>query len=277
MKRIYVLFGSLVVGGVLLTGCAGDDEPKATGIAKAANVDEQLKEVVGEKTLLEELKKEKVSATEYATLEDFMNDMVKNWQEGSEYRKIHQSAEYTLAYATIPYINYFETEISERGLSEDFDELQLLAYEVVENESETNVKKFEDKMKLVHDKVTKSIFDTIEDWAAYAHDILSNPLVDYRLTETNDDKGFEYYLKAKEVYKEFPTHLISEDKYADEIHSKVFLATSEILHLQFARTAHLGTEASETIGLADEWGETSDDMRRAYKELEMAVNEAFGK
>jgi hypothetical protein len=99
----------------------------------------------------------KVENTEYTTLEAFMTDTSENWKEGSEYQEVNYSAETTLAEATIAYMNFFKHEITEKGLNEDFEDLQMLAYNLVRiNEGfgyEEQAKRFEDKMNTILSKM----------------------------------------------------------------------------------------------------------------------------
>ena len=107
-----------------------------------------------------------IEVSEYSTLEKFMTDLSENWKEGSEYRKSYPLAESFLSESTISYINYFEDEITEKGLNKDFDELQLLAYEVVQNQEgsdyEEQVKRYEEKMKEMLTKLDRATMNGME-------------------------------------------------------------------------------------------------------------------
>ena len=108
-------------------------------------------------------------------------------------------------------------------------------------------------------------------WASKMNKILSEPTDDPRLKEANNDKGFEYYLKAQEVIREFPNQLIEIDK----DHSNLFLLSSYISHIQFVRTAHLGPngEAKESTELADQWKPTNEEMHQAFEYMKQIVND----
>lgn len=113
-----------------------------------------------------------------------------------------------------------------------------------------------------------------EEWASKMNTMLSEPLDDPRLKDANNDEGFEYYLKAQEVIREFPNQLIEIDA-IDKDHSNLFLLSSYISHLQFLRTAHLGPngEAKESTELADQWEPTNEKMYQAFEYMKQIVND----
>ncbi len=279
MKKVKLAFSSLLIAGILLSGCATDE--------KEAEIQTPVEnEVVEADEAHVDLKSWNIEVSEYSTLEKFMTDLSKNWKEDSEYRKSYPLAESILSESTISHINYFEDEIAEKGLNKDFDELQLLAYEVVQNQEGSNyeehVKRFEKKMKEILTKMGRNNgerYGSIGEWATALNDILSKPLNDPKLKETNNDEGFEYYLKAQKVMERFPFQLMDEGSEAEKIHSKVFLLSSQIIHSQFVRTAHLGNEgqAKEATELSDQWKPTNEDMREAFKELKQVVNDLANK
>ena len=112
------------------------------------------------------------------------------------------------------------------------------------------------------------------EWASKMNTMLSEPLDDPRLKDANNDEGFEYYLKAQEVIREFPNQLIEIDA-IDKDHSNLFLLSSYISHLQFLRTAHLGPngEAKESTELADQWEPTNEKMYQAFEYMKQIVND----
>ncbi|MHC8516179.1 hypothetical protein [Sporosarcina sp. ITBMC105] len=120
------MFGPLVIGGVLLSGCGIDKEPKAIAQAQEAeNVsqDEALKEVTKV-----EVAETKQVISEYLSLEDFIQDTWNNWQPESEYRNHTQNAATdTLTNATNIYVGYFHNEITEAGMIEEFERLSVAA------------------------------------------------------------------------------------------------------------------------------------------------------
>lgn len=77
------------------------------------------------------------------------------------------------------------------------------------------------------------------EWASEMNTMLSEPMNDPKLKEANNDEGFEYYLKAQEVIREFPKQLIVENNEIEKEHSNLFLLSSYISHNQFVRTAHI--------------------------------------
>lgn len=112
------------------------------------------------------------------------------------------------------------------------------------------------------------------EWASKMNTMLSEPLDDPRLKDADNDEGFEYYLKAQEVIREFPNQLIEIDA-IDKDHSNLFLLSSYISHLQFLRTAHLGPngEAKESTELADQWEPTNEKMYQAFEYMKQIVND----
>lgn len=74
----------------------------------------------------------KIEATEYTDLGEYVEDIFVNWQEGSEYESITdmETARNMLANAALHYVNYFENDIEDHGLTKEFRELQMTAYEI---------------------------------------------------------------------------------------------------------------------------------------------------
>lgn len=73
-----------------------------------------------------------IERTEYNDLGNFIEDTFANWQEGSEYQSNTNvdDARWTLANAALHYVNYFEDDIEVLGLTKEFRELQMTAYEI---------------------------------------------------------------------------------------------------------------------------------------------------
>ncbi|MEK5216004.1 MULTISPECIES: hypothetical protein [Psychrobacillus] len=112
-------------------------------------------------------------------------------------------------------------------------------------------------------------------WASKMNSMLSEPMDDPKLKEAKNDEGFEYYLKAQEVYGEFPYQLIEASNELEKEHSNLFLLTSYILHKQFTRTVHLGPngEAKESTELVDQWAPTDEYTRQAFEYMKQIVND----
>ena len=96
--------------------------------------------------------------TEYFSLKDFLVDNAANWMRDSDYGKEDRwRRSNSLPYAVIVYINYFEDEITELGLNEDFEEYQMLAHNIIKNYGkegyEEHKKKFEYKMGSILSKI----------------------------------------------------------------------------------------------------------------------------
>ncbi|MGN7476446.1 hypothetical protein ACTHOQ_01220 [Solibacillus silvestris] len=113
------------------------------------------------------------------------------------------------------------------------------------------------------------------EWASKMNAMLSEPMDNPKLKEANNDEGFEYYLKAQEVIREFPEQLMLESDKIEKEHSNLFLLSSYISHNQFVRTAHLGPngEAKESTELADQWNPTDKNMRQAFEYIKQIVND----
>ncbi|MFJ7973679.1 hypothetical protein [Psychrobacillus sp. NPDC096389] len=99
-------------------------------------------------------------------------------------------------------------------------------------------------------------------WASDMNVMLSETMDNPKLKEANNDDGFEYYLKAQEVNRQFPKHLIIENKDLEKEHSNLILLSSYILHNQFTRTAHIDPngEAKQSTEHADQWKPTDESM-----------------
>ena len=221
--------------------------------------------------------------TEYFSLKDFLVDNAANWMRDSDYGKKIGGAEVTLADAVIVYTNYFEDEITELGLNEDFDEYQMLAHNVIQNYGkegyEEHKKKFEYKMGSILSNIEGTgvaartlpeiMYDDYSEWAKVMFEMLSKPLDDPKLKEAKNDEGFEYYLKAQLVRRDFPFYLSDGDSEVEKTLSEISLLTTLIGHNQFVRTAHLGSEgqAMESTELVDQWKPTTEEMREAIEDL----------
>ena len=118
-------------------------------------------------------------------------------------------------------------------------------------------------------------YSDIGEWASKMNVMLSEPMDDPKLKEANNDEGFEYYLKAQEVIVKFPNHLLKASQEIEKDHLNLFLLTSYISHIQFARTVHLGPngEVKESTEVTDQWAPTDEEMRQAYKYLKQIVND----
>ena len=165
------------MGGMLLSGCStGEGEPN---VIQAAEAEDKPQEVTEVESRLDFLKKQTVQHAEYLSLEEFVNNIADEMKEGSEQRMKNAMPEYTLAVATVHYVNYFEDEITAKGMNADFDELQLLADDVVEGvdgeDFEEHVKAFEDKLHDINVKmVEESRFADIQSWVSASVELLPN-------------------------------------------------------------------------------------------------------
>ncbi|WP_053415526.1 hypothetical protein [Viridibacillus arvi] len=138
--------------------------------------------------------------------------------------------------------------------------------------------------KSINDNVTEVVVEASEpefydaelgEWASKMNAMLSEPMDDPKLKEANSDEGFEYYLKAQEVIREFPKQLIKESNEIEKEHSNLFLLSSYISHIQFVRSAHIGPngKAKESTELADQWKPTDEYMRQAFEYMKQIVND----
>lgn len=64
---------------------------------------------------------------------------------------------------------------------------------------------------------------------------------------------------------DFPYELIKASYEMQKDHSNLFILTSYISYMQFARTVHLGPngEAKESVELVDQWALIDEDTRQA--------------
>ncbi|WP_336045981.1 hypothetical protein [Solibacillus ferritrahens] len=115
----------------------------------------------------------------------------------------------------------------------------------------------------------------IGEWVSKMNLLLSEPLNDPKLKKAGNDEGFEYYLKSLVVNDESPLHLIKGNKKLEEDYTTLFLLTSYISHMQFARTVHLGPngEAKESIELVDEWAPTDENTHKAFEYMKQIMND----
>lgn len=76
-----------------------------------------------------------VEKTEFKTVEEFVKHTAESWAEDSEYRSFQsdEDAETQLAFSVLSYVNYFENEIEEMGMTKVFEEWQRIAYDMWNN------------------------------------------------------------------------------------------------------------------------------------------------
>ena len=170
-KFIKIGFIVLIAGGIM-TGCGTNIESDALKEVKNA---EQSKAVEEEQPLIVDgieipdlsTSNYQLHASEYEDLNAFMEQSIEDWKDGSEYKTKQDEgdAEDNLAISAIHYINYFEEEIDKLGLTEDFKELQIIAYKVdynftfninkegFEMQQETFVKEFTIKLNEIYSKM----------------------------------------------------------------------------------------------------------------------------
>ncbi|MCA1055225.1 hypothetical protein LCM10_09515 [Rossellomorea aquimaris] len=72
-----------------------------------------------------------IEKTEFTDLSTYVHSTYESYQDGSEYKEHfdNESAESSLIGASIAYINYFKEDIKEKGMTEEFEEWQKIAYE----------------------------------------------------------------------------------------------------------------------------------------------------
>jgi len=156
----------LTFGGFLLYSASENtSEPEVKteeSVAHEPNTESNTKsENVGSNSVnIKEIgiKDYKVEHSEYTSLKSFVTDISGNWKDGSKYREVGETADDTLADATVVYVNYFEDEIKDIGLTEDFDELQLLAFDILQNKRQEGdyagqLKRFGEKWEVITSKM----------------------------------------------------------------------------------------------------------------------------
>ncbi|MFE4522009.1 hypothetical protein ACFRCQ_07600 [Cytobacillus firmus] len=170
MKKIMFAIGSFAIAGSLFAGYSFADTKEDPSIASPefeAKYAPKMEEYEAPGPITESevdgrplfaLDSFQVQASEYSSLDSFVQDIAANWAEGSEYRSYQDdsTAEFTLANSTLHYINYFEDEIKAKGMTKEFEELQLIAYDIhntdVEAEQSELADKFEDKLNAIVSK-----------------------------------------------------------------------------------------------------------------------------
>ncbi|GAA0336487.1 hypothetical protein GCM10008967_28550 [Bacillus carboniphilus] len=109
-----------------------------------------------------------VEKPEYNSLESFINDVAKKWEEDSEYRSglvDKKTGDIMIANTVLHYVNYFNLETEQDGYLEwNLKMWQDIAYKMVSNEgipelekeNENLAKEFEERMKFILSKLTPS-------------------------------------------------------------------------------------------------------------------------
>jgi hypothetical protein len=129
MKKLFKIgLVGLMVGGILSACGTG-----TKGYELVQNNEIQSQSVSAEEEEIEgpDFSSYQVEATEYTDLKVYIEELKNYWQDGSEYKTQYgEMAEWTLANGAVHYINYFEDDIEKMGLTNDFKELQIVAYEL---------------------------------------------------------------------------------------------------------------------------------------------------
>ncbi|EDL65013.1 hypothetical protein [Bacillus sp. SG-1] len=153
MKKL-ASFGTLFVAGSLLVGCNTVEQGQQEAKVKAAESESnnEVVEVTNEKDKSEkdnsvvvknsdvqEVKEAEgdemspVVKSEFNTLKEFIRSKIDDLRGNSEFQNIHvdkYSALNSAAISTIPYIEYFEDDIAEKGATKQFDNIAKVAYEI---------------------------------------------------------------------------------------------------------------------------------------------------
>lgn len=142
-KKLSLVLGSLIVLGSLFVGytLTMADENLSGQQKDVKNKSKLIQENIPEKIegkdgrSLYSIKSYQVERTEFTELEDFVQNQFKNWQQNSELSlKMEQGDKvYTLANSALAYINYFEKDIEDKRMTEEFKNWQLTAYEIKNN------------------------------------------------------------------------------------------------------------------------------------------------
>ncbi|WMM25454.1 hypothetical protein RBU61_01980 [Tissierella sp. MB52-C2] len=117
--------------------------------------------------------------------------------------------------------------------------------------------------------------DKIGEWASEMKKMLSEPLDDPKLRETNNDEAFEKYLKAGIVVDSFPSRAVEQGSAIREDFSNILSLSTLMGLLQFSRTTHLDPNggAIEATELYSEWRPASDDLEKVYEKITQIIND----
>lgn len=97
----------------------------------------------------------------YDSLESFVNELSKNWAHDSQFRanQMDYTAEMQLVEQALYDIAYFENEIEELGLSEQFGDLQQTGFEMVVNDYDDRETKIHDELAVKYEEILKAIIE----------------------------------------------------------------------------------------------------------------------
>lgn len=137
-KKTVAIVGAAVLGAALIVGnlAFAEDTKEAKPHPNAVTkVGAKAPIQLSEDQIIDSFEVEK---TEFSTVESMVEDFTNSLKPDSEYLSYQskETAVYTLANAALHYVNYFEEDIAELGLTEDFEEWQRIAYEIRVNEKE---------------------------------------------------------------------------------------------------------------------------------------------
>lgn len=105
--------------------------------------------------------------------------------------------------------------------------------------------------------------------------MLSEPLVDPALAETNNDEGFEYYLKAKKVVDSFPSESVEAGSPLKQDFMNIITLTTATELFQFSRTSHLDPNggAKEATELYSQWKPFNIESTQTFEYITQIVND----
>ncbi|PLR80962.1 hypothetical protein CVD25_22330 [Bacillus canaveralius] len=163
MKKIVIIAVSILCVGFVASQFINTEGTKAgeKPIKKSEPMEPIEQVEAAEHPIETNISEFQVEATEFNSLEGFVNSTQRDWTDGSEYRSVYaddRNAELQLSNSVVRYINYFENEIKEAGLSKEFSEWQNVAFEISKHDPENYeelVSEFETSLNMIHTKMNE--------------------------------------------------------------------------------------------------------------------------
>lgn len=289
MKKQRIILGGtfIVTASLLLSSCSTADEESKE--VPTINQQEQVQtEPEPEVEFRDDTSTNESSSfmlSEYSSFKAFMKSIKEDVAEGSDYRQRHDTIVH-LTSAVYSYSEYFEYEINEMGLQQDFVELNDIG-KLVEQSSHAGsayydqyVDEFINKVNEIAPKVENGeelsgAINRLGKWASMKVEYLSNPLNNHEFVQAKYDEGLEYHIKASEISADIPKRAATEDEELAETISKITELARSVMSQQYARTENIEVEGigPQDIQYADQWKPVSENMRNTYKELEQVIND----
>lgn len=139
-------------------------QQEVTSVIKSENVEHLQPENLQPKEEVvytdEQMKNPKSEAyqltiTDAGTLEEFLTRILDQWHNGDESGDPEFDRKISKAAIIVDHVNYYQPEIQKLGFEKEFDELQLVAFDIIKNFRNVSDKELAEKFQVLETKLEK--------------------------------------------------------------------------------------------------------------------------